>query len=85
MRLGNCLVDSLILADAAKEINFCFLRRSGRVIRVPRTDFQCNICSDDSRVVAYGFDEHDYYAPFASHSRFNESSNEISGQKPALL
>ena len=86
VRLGDCLVNSLVLSYAAEEIKPGLFRRSGRIVRVPRTNFERNISSDDSWVIAHGFDEYRHYSPLANHPRFNGSSDrEITRQGSADL
>ena len=58
VRFGNCLVNSLVLFYAVKEVKFGLFWRSSCIIRVSGTDFERNIRGDDSWIVAHGFDEH---------------------------
>ena len=71
VRLGNRLINSLVFSDAAKEVDFGLPWRGGRIIRVPRTNFERNVRGDDGWVVAHRFDEHRHYSPFASHPHFD--------------
>ena len=74
VRLGNCLVNGLVLFYTAKEIEFGLFWRSGRIVRVPRTNLERNICGDYSWVIAHRFYENRHYSPLAGHPRFDESS-----------
>jgi len=74
VRFGNCLVNGLVLLYAAKEIKLGHFRRSVRVIRVPRANFERNVRGDNSWVIAHRFDEYRDYSPFTSYPRFNGSS-----------
>jgi len=86
VRLRNRLVHSLVFFYAAKEVGFGLFRGSGRIVRVPRTNFERNVRGNDSRVVTRRLDEYHHYSPFASYPRFNGSSTYwINRQKLAQL
>lgn len=58
MRLCDCLVYSFVLLDTPEEVPLCVFARRILVVGVTHTDFQRNISSDGSWVIADRLEEY---------------------------
>jgi hypothetical protein len=74
VRLGDRFVDLFIFADPTKEIPLGYFRRGIFVIGVARGDLQSHVCSDDSWVVADGFEKNQRKALLLCDAFFDASS-----------
>lgn len=75
MRLGDRLVDLLILRDAAQEVALRLLGRDVLVIGIAGLHLQRNVGGDDGRIVAGGLEEDQVEVGFLEYARFDARSN----------
>ena len=78
MRLGDRLIDLLILRDAAQEVALRFLGRDVLVIGIAGLHFERDVGGDDGWIVAGGLEEDQVEAGFLGHALFDARSGRAS-------
>ena len=77
VRFRYCLVNRFVLFDTAKEVLLGIFRRHVLVVRVTRAYFQCDICRNERRIIANGFEKNDNDALFLGYASFDLSSRAL--------